>query len=128
MRKKVVSKKKKKEQYRFLAVLLFFLLCGIGYSLSFHQDKLELGREIAAEELIKPMGKAEETELLINLNTASAAELMMISGIGEKRAADIIAYRDKIGGFSAVEDIMQVSGIGEKTFQQIRDQITVDGK
>ena len=128
MRKKVISKKKKKEQYRFLAVLLFFLICGMGYSFSFHQDKLELGREIAAEELIKPAGEAEKTELLIDLNTASAAELMMISGIGEKRAADIIAYRDKTGGFSAIEDIMQVSGIGEKTFEQIKDQITVDGK
>lgn len=125
MRKKMVSKRKKKEQIRFLAVLFLFLICGMGYSYQFHQDRLEMGTEISAEEFIKPAGKPE-TKGKVNLNTASAEELIGISGIGEKRAADIIAYREETGGFSSIEEIMNISGIGEKTFQEIKDQITVE--
>ena len=47
-------------------------------------------------------------------------------GIGESRAADILSYREKHGGFRAVEEIMQVPGIKESTYEKIRDQITVN--
>lgn len=61
----------------------------------------------------------------INLNTATAQELMTLSGIGEAKAADIIAYREEHGGFETIEDIMKISGIKEAVFEKIRDQITV---
>ena len=61
----------------------------------------------------------------ININTASAADLQKLNGIGEKKAADIIAYREKNGPFTAIEDIMKVTGIGEKTFEKIKDNIEV---
>lgn len=125
MREKMISKRKKKEQFRFLAVVLLFLLCGVGYSYQFYRGGLEIGTEISAEEFIKPVGKLEKEDK-ININSASASELMRISGIGEKRAADIIAYREERGGFSSIEEIMNISGIGEKTFQEIKNQITVD--
>ncbi|MBR2061933.1 MAG: helix-hairpin-helix domain-containing protein, partial [Anaerotignum sp.] len=49
-----------------------------------------------------------------------------LSGIGEKRAADIIAYRDENGEFTHITDIMKVSGIGEKMYEEIKEQITVE--
>ena len=62
---------------------------------------------------------------LVNINTAGAAELMTLSGIGEKRAADIIADREKNGPFRYPEDIVRVKGIGEATLKKILDHITV---
>jgi len=61
----------------------------------------------------------------ININTAGAQELMDISGIGETRAAAIIAYRDVHGNFSSIEEITNVSGIGQTTYERIKDRITV---
>ena len=67
----------------------------------------------------------ENTEK-INLNTATVADLTTISGIGEKRANDILAYRDSQGGFTSVDDLNNVSGIGDKTLENIRPYVTVD--
>lgn len=61
----------------------------------------------------------------ININTAGAEELMTLKGIGESRAREIIAYREKHGRFSKIEDIMQVPGIKDGAFQKIKDDITV---
>lgn len=61
----------------------------------------------------------------ININTADAAELQQLSGIGEKKAADIIKYREENGSFHAVEDLTKVSGIGEKTLENLKDSITI---
>ena len=68
---------------------------------------------------------SENTEK-INVNTATVADLTTISGIGEKRANDILAYRDSQGGFTSVDDLNNVSGIGDKTLENIRPYVTVD--
>jgi len=62
----------------------------------------------------------------VNINTADKALLCTLPGIGETRATDIIAYRQKNGGFSSIEDIMKVSGIKEAGFQKIKDKIVVN--
>jgi competence protein ComEA len=62
----------------------------------------------------------------VNLNTATAAELTTLSGIGEVRAAAIIQHRDARGGFGRIEEIMNVSGIGESIFASVKDRIFVD--
>ena len=67
----------------------------------------------------------EASSELININTAPASELVKLKGIGEVKAAAIVEYRRINGNFKTVQDIMNVSGIGEKTFEKIRDQITV---
>lgn len=63
---------------------------------------------------------------LVNINTADATMLQTLSGIGEKRAADIINYRETNGLFETIDDLDQVSGIGEKTMEKLRPLITVD--
>lgn len=62
---------------------------------------------------------------LINLNTATAAELESLPGIGPKVAARIVEYRTKKGSFHKVEELMNVQGIGEKSFLKLRPQLTV---
>lgn len=62
---------------------------------------------------------------LVNINTADVQELCTLPGIGESRATDIIAYREKNGGFANCEDIMQVTGIKESIYEKIRDKIIV---
>jgi len=62
---------------------------------------------------------------LVNINTADVAGLCTLPGIGESRAADIIAYREQNGSFEVIEDIMKVSGIKTGAFQKICDRITV---
>ncbi|MBM7643162.1 helix-hairpin-helix domain-containing protein [Streptococcus loxodontisalivarius] len=62
----------------------------------------------------------------INLNSASLTDLQTISGIGEKRAQDIIDYRDSNGGFKSVDELTNVSGIGEKTLEKLKEEVTVD--
>ena len=69
-------------------------------------------------------GKTKEG--LININKASKAELMELYGIGDVKAQAIIDYREENGSFVSIEDIKEVSGIGAKTFEKIKDKITVD--
>ncbi len=61
----------------------------------------------------------------LDINLATRAELLALPGIGEKRADDILAYRDKNGPFSRMEDIQKVSGIKGSVYEKIRGLITV---
>ena len=61
----------------------------------------------------------------ININTASIDELKNLTGIGDKKAKDIVSYRETNGNFNSIEDIMKVNGIGENNFAQIKEDITV---
>lgn len=87
----------------------------------------KVGEEIPTinEETKSAQNKTEDTNKKININTADASELQQLSGIGEKRAADIINYREANGSFQAIEDLMKVSGIGEKTLENLKDSITI---
>ena len=62
---------------------------------------------------------------LVNINTASAAELQTLSGIGPSMAQAIIDERTQNGAFASVDDLMRVSGIGEKKLSKIKDCICV---
>lgn len=61
----------------------------------------------------------------VNLNTADEAALQTLPGIGARRAADIIAWRNANGRFETIEDIMKVSGIKQASFEKIKDKIRV---
>ena len=62
---------------------------------------------------------------LININTASSAELDTLPGIGPTTAQKIIDYRTQNGPFVSKEDIINVSGIGPGTYEKLKDLITV---
>lgn len=64
-----------------------------------------------------------EENLKININTATAKQLMQLSGVGEKVAAKIIAYRDQHGPFKTPEELMKVKGFGPKTLEKNKDRI-----
>jgi len=62
---------------------------------------------------------------IINLNTASLAELDSLPGIGPVMGQRIIDYRSKNGGFKNVEEVKLVEGIGEKLYEKIKDKIGI---
>jgi competence protein ComEA len=62
---------------------------------------------------------------LIDINTASSAELETLPGIGPTTAQKIIEYRQTNGAFVSIEDIINVSGIGPGLYERIKDLITV---
>ncbi|MEW4353455.1 helix-hairpin-helix domain-containing protein [Streptococcus pneumoniae] len=74
----------------------------------------------------KALGASASESGKVNLNTADLAALQTISGIGQKRAQDILDYREANGKFKSVEDLKNVSGIGAKTLEKLKDYVTVD--
>lgn len=61
----------------------------------------------------------------LNINTASAADLTALPGIGEKKAAAIVAWRNANGPFTEPEQLLQVDGIGEGILEKIRPHICI---
>ena len=61
----------------------------------------------------------------VNINTADSVTLQTIPGIGPSKAARIIEYRKTSGRFKKTEDIKNVTGIGDKTYESIKEYITV---
>lgn len=81
-----------------------------------HQDSLEIPQRSSGLQL----------NSLININTASQEELESLPGIGEVKARAIINYRTQNGYFLNLEELMKVEGIGQKTFDQLKELITID--
>ncbi len=69
-----------------------------------------------------------ETSGSVNINTASAEQLMLLPRIGPSVAGRIIEFRDQNGKFKQVADLMLVKGIGEKTFTLIEPYAAVSGE
>ncbi len=68
---------------------------------------------------------AESGNNKININRADVSQLQTIPGVGPVTAEKIIEYRKSNGRFATIEDLKKVSGIGEKTFEKLKDHITV---
>ena len=62
----------------------------------------------------------------MNINTASLLELISLPGIGEATADSIIEYREENGSFESVDDLINVSGIGEKKLANLRPYAAVE--
>lgn len=93
---------------------------------------LEDGQKLYVYTIAETEAIAEKEQLLaeqsaddglININTATAAELRTLPGIGETKAKQIVSYREQNGDFSSIEDIKKVSGIGDGIFNQINSLI-----
>lgn len=63
---------------------------------------------------------------LVNINTADAALLQTIPGVGPTIASRIIAYREENGPFERVDDLTKVAGIGPATLEKIKPYVTVE--
>lgn len=61
----------------------------------------------------------------INLNSATAAELTQLPGVGEVTAESIVSHRDTVGSFTSVEQLLDISGIGPAKFEKLQDLVTV---
>ena len=62
----------------------------------------------------------------LDINRATPRELMLLPGIGPKKAEAIVAWRDANGPFPTVEGLLEVKGIGESTLRRLRPFVTVD--
>lgn len=105
-----------------------FLLC---LALLYFTDHRSAG---GGDYTVTPQYTAQEPEApdppavpgKVNINTADAAQLEALDGIGPTLAQRIVAYREEHGPFADIESIMDVNGIGEGIFETIRQQITVE--
>jgi competence protein ComEA len=61
----------------------------------------------------------------VNINTASSKDLETLPGIGPAVAQRIVEYREKNGPFKKPQELLNVKGIGEKTFDSLKEKITV---
>jgi competence protein ComEA len=76
--------------------------------------------------LLVMLGSMQVQARSVDINTASAGVLASaIDGVGENKAANIVAYRDANGPFSSVDELTNVKGIGAATIDKNRDNLTV---
>jgi len=105
-----------------------------GYTMEADQEAVNLADfvsdglkiNIPLKNIVNGTTNTEETDALVNINTASESELKEIPGVGDVKAKAIIAYRIKNGAFSNVEDIMMVEGIKTATYEKIKEYIRVN--
>ncbi|MDO4869600.1 MAG: helix-hairpin-helix domain-containing protein [Bacillota bacterium] len=92
-------------------------------------EKLPEGEAGAAQDTVGAAGyvpsAAAGTDGKININTADSTQLQELNGVGPATAQKIIDYRTSNGRFQSIEDIKNVSGIGDKTFDKLKDNITI---
>ena len=67
----------------------------------------------------------ESIKLKIDLNRAEWYELIILPGIGEKKAMAIVEYRKESGGFKTIEQLCGVNGIGIHTVKNIKDRLFI---
>lgn len=70
-------------------------------------------------------GNGGEGKGTVNINSAQSSELQTLPGIGPSKAEAIIEYRETNGPYKSIEDLKEISGIGDKTFEKLKDQISV---
>ena len=75
-----------------------------------------------------PVFAEEKITGVVNVNTASEAELQMLPGIGVSRAKAVIEAREAKGGFKSLDDLLAVKGIGEASLAKLRPHLTLEGK
>ena len=101
-----------------------------GFAEGADETQLNLARLVAdGEQIVVPLMGAPvapgEQSGKVNLNTASLEQLETLPRVGPALAQRILDWREQNGRFSAVEDLMSVTGIGDKTFEGMRELVTV---
>ncbi len=85
-----------------------------------------VGEEISQGATVVASSKVTGSSNKVNINRANAEELEKLPGIGPTLVQRIINYRETQGMFTSEEDIKSVQGIGDKTYEKIKDRITVN--
>lgn len=98
----------------FLSVFLFILLSPC---FSFAADTIS-EHAVSHHHRVQAHGKVKSTAP-VDINHATATELTTLKGIGEKKAAAIISYRDSHGAFNSIDDLSKVKGIGKKSVARL---------
>jgi len=92
-------------------------------------------KRIASKGELLDFSKAKKTneksvanfpDKIIDLNSASASELLTLPGLGKKSVENIIDYRNKNGRFKKVGDLLNVKGIGKTKFEKIKKLVTIN--
>ena len=127
--------KSEKGQSLVMVGVALFLLAGLCLYLGLSQPKISSGVLVetpttavqsgttAAQTTAS--GNAGTVSYPVNLNTATFEELTAIQGIGDQRAAAILAYREQIGKYTSVEQIKDIRGIGDGLYAKIAPYLTV---
>lgn len=85
----------------------------------------KIGEEVEVPEKSSASQESQSKDTSkINLNKASETELQTLPGVGQKKAQEIIRYREENDGFKSIEDLKNISGFGEKTFDKLKESIT----
>ena len=73
-----------------------------------------------------PQGAVQEASFsAVSINTAPAAALEELPGVGPALAARVVQYREEHGPFKRVEEIKEVKGIGDTLFEKLKDRLTL---
>lgn len=75
---------------------------------------------------VSPEPISAEDVLRVNLNTATAAELQSIPGIGEGMAQAILDYREEFGGFIIVDQVLLVEGVSTDDVKAWREYLYIE--
>ena len=86
-------------------------------------EEVQSGNSYGSENYYKEDTILNDSSGLVSINRASVSELQTLPGIGEKKALDIISYREENGGFQSLEDLKNVKGIGDRTFENLKEYI-----
>lgn len=112
---------------KYLVIFLTLtLLLGAGvlaYLKSRPPAKISIGRFPVEK---PPAGPSAASSIRININEASAEELVDLKGVGKTLAERVISYRSLNGRFITKEDIKRVKGIGPALYEKIKDDIAVE--
>ncbi|RLC50450.1 MAG: hypothetical protein DRI23_07080, partial [Candidatus Cloacimonadota bacterium] len=114
--KKILSNLLTQNEQRILFFLIFFAFLGIlvKYAGLIADEEITGNDSIVFE---------KDYEIKYDLNLVTKEELITLPGIGEKRAADILAYQSEFG-FTNKAELMKIKGIGTKTFAKLEKYFT----
>ncbi len=128
------------QETKAVIFLIVILLIGSGVTLykKYHPDfapELLLKENRNTEKKVLEPAKSSNvpenislkiTDKKINLNRATLQELDSLPGIGEELGKRILAYRESKGNFSSIEELKKIKGIGQKTFEKLKNLVTIE--
>lgn len=115
-----MNRKERLAGFIVLATLLLGIIAGL-----IDRDDKEIHVSNGGDSCASCVESENDSYLRLDLNKASAGELMALPGIGDKKAQAIVAWRDANGPFRCVDDLDDVRGIGPATLDRLRPFVCV---